>query len=157
MNDIILARTLHLLFIVIWIGGVAMATTVVLPALRRGELGADRLQAFRAIEHRFIWQARSAVIVVGLSGLYMLWRLDIWDRFETIDFWWMHAMVFVWALFTFGLFIAEPLILHRRFPRWAAKQPEVAFAWLHRAHWVLLTLGLVTILGAAAGSHGWAF
>lgn len=155
MDDVILARTLHVLAIVIWIGGVAMATTVVLPALRRGELGADRLRAFRAIEHRFIWQARGAVIVVGLTGLYMLWRLSIWDRFESISFWWMHAMVFVWLLFTVGLFIAEPFILHRHFPRWADKYPDLAFAWLHRAHWVLLTLGLITILGAVAGSQGW--
>ena len=54
-----------------------------------------------------------------------------------------------------GRFVAEPLIVRRRFSRWATTHPRVAFAWLYRAHWVLLTLGLVTILGAVAGSHGW--
>jgi hypothetical protein len=34
-------------------------------------------------------------------------------------------------------------------------QPERTFARLHRAHWVLLTLSVVTILGAVAGSQGW--
>ena len=90
MDDIILARALHVLAVVIWIGGVAMATTVVLPAVRRGDLGEDRLQAFQAIEHRFVWQARTAVIVVGLTGLYMMWRLDLWDRFQAVTFWWMR-------------------------------------------------------------------
>jgi uncharacterized membrane protein len=71
MDDIILARALHVLAVVIWIGGVAIATTVVLPAVRCGDLGEDRLQAFQAIEHRFVWQARTAVIVVGLTGHYM--------------------------------------------------------------------------------------
>ena len=155
MDDVIVARALHVLAVVIWIGGVSMVTTVMLPALRRGDLGQDRLQAFQAIERRFAWQARTAVIVVGLTGFYMTWRLDLWDRFRTATFWWMHAMVCVWLLFAFVLFVAEPLILHRHFPRWATKRPEVAFAWLHRAHWVLLGLGLVTILGAVAGSQGW--
>ena len=46
MDDLIIARALHVLAVVIWIGGVAMATTVVLPAVRRGDLGADRLRRF---------------------------------------------------------------------------------------------------------------
>lgn len=155
MDDIVLARALHVLGVVIWIGGVAMATTVVLPMVRRGDLGPDRLRVFQAVEHRFVWQARTAVIVVGLSGLYMTARLGLWDRFETLSFWWMHAMVCVWLLFAFVLFIGEPFILHRYFPRWARAKPDAAFAWLHRVHWLLLTLSVVTILGAVAGSQGW--
>ena len=157
MDDIILARALHVLAVVIWIGGVAMATTVVLPAVRCGDLGEDRLQAFQAIEHRFVWQARTAVIVVGLTGLHMTWRLDLWDRFQVVRFWWMHAMVCVWLLFAFVLFVAEPFILNRRFRRWATEQPGIAYAWLHRAHRVLLALSLVAIVGAVAGSQGWSF
>ena len=49
MDDVAVARALHVLAVVIWIGGVAMVTTVVLPAVRGGELGADRLAAFQAI------------------------------------------------------------------------------------------------------------
>jgi uncharacterized membrane protein len=134
MNDVIAARTLHILAVVIWIGGVSMATTVALPAVRRGDLGSDWLQAFQAIERRFVWQARTAVIVVGLTGFYMTWRLDLWGRFRTAGFWWMHAMICLWLLFVFALFVAEPFILHRHFRRWTTAQPEVAFAWLRRAH-----------------------
>jgi uncharacterized membrane protein len=155
MDDIVLARVLHVLGVVIWIGGVSMATTVALPAIRRGDLGIDRLRAFQAIEHRFIWQARIAVIIVGLSGFYMTDRLDLWDRFRSATFWWMHAMLLVWLLFTFVLFVGEPLILRRLLRTWAAKQPDIFFAWLHRAHWMLLGLSIVTISGAVAGSHGW--
>jgi uncharacterized membrane protein len=155
MNDIALARALHVLGVVIWIGGVAMATMVVLPAVRRGDLGPNRLQAFGAIEHRFVWIARTSVIVVGLTGLYMLARLDLWSRFQDASFWWMHAMVCVWLLFALLLFVGEPLILHRVFPRWVAARPQSAFAFLHWLHVVLLTLSLVTVFGAVAGSHGW--
>jgi uncharacterized membrane protein len=155
MDDIVIARALHVLAVVIWIGGVAMATTVALPAVRRGDLGADRLRAFQAIEHRFMWQARTAVIIVGLTGFYMTARLDLWERFQSAQFWWMHAMVCVWLLFTLVLFVIEPFILHRYFHKWATAAPDIVFAWLHRAHWVLLALSLVTIFGAVAGSQGW--
>ena len=155
MDDIIAARALHVLAVVIWIGGVSMATTVALPAVRRGDLGPDKLRAFQAIEHRFAWQARAAIIVVGLTGFYMVWRLDLWARFETLSFWWMHAMVCLWLIFAFALFIGEPIILKRYFPRLARERPDFAFALLHRVHIVLLALSVVTILGAVAGSQGW--
>lgn len=155
MDDVIIARAFHVLAVVIWIGGASMVTTTVLPAVRRAQLGEDRFRSFEAIEHRFVWQARSAIVLVGLTGFYMCWRLDLWDRFREAGFWWMHAMVGVWTLFVLALFIAEPFILHRHFRGWATARPAVAFRCLHRAHWLLLVLSLVTILGAVAGSRGW--
>ncbi len=155
MDDVVAMRALHVLAVVIWIGGVAMATTVFLPALRRGDLGKEPLAVFQAIQRRFVWQARISVIVVGLTGFYMIWRLDLWQRFRVADFWWMHAMVCVWLLFALILFVVEPFIQGRHFRRLATERPAVAFARLYRAHWVLLALSLATILGAVAGSHGW--
>ena len=84
MDEVVLARALHVLAVVIWIGGAAMATSVILPAIRRGHLGHDRLKAFHAIERRFIWQARTAVIIVGITGFYMVARLDLWGRFPRL-------------------------------------------------------------------------
>lgn len=39
------------------------------------------------VERRFVWQARTAVIVVALPGIYMIGRLNPWDRFQTVTFW----------------------------------------------------------------------
>ncbi len=154
MDELVVARALHVLAVVIWIGGVSMATTVVLPAARRGDLGPDLLQAFQAIERRFVWQARAAVVVVGLSGFYMIWQLDLWYRFQLASYWWMHAMFGVWLLFTIILFIGEPLVLRRHLHHWAAGRPRLALDWLIRVHWVLLILSVITVLGAVTGSHG---
>lgn len=113
MDDLALARALHVLAVVIWVGGVSIVTSIVVPAVRRGDFGADRLAAFQAIERRFVWQARAAIIIVGATGFYMIWAADLWDRFATAAFWWMHAMVGLWALFALGLFVVEPVILDR--------------------------------------------
>jgi hypothetical protein len=99
MDDVAIARALHVLGVVIWIGGVAMVTMMLLPAIRRGDLGPNRLQVFEAIERRFAWHARIATIIVGATGFYMTQRLGLWDRFRSGGFWWMHAMVRMAAVY----------------------------------------------------------
>ena len=152
--DLAIARALHVLAVVIWAGGLSMATSVALPAIRAGQLGADRLAAFGRFQSRFIWQARTAIAVLGLSGFYMVERLDLWGRFATRQYLWMHAMVGLWALFALILFVAEPLFLHDLFARWASHEPSRALATLQRSHWILLVLTILTILAAVAGSEG---
>jgi len=66
----------------------------------------------------------------------------------------MHAMVFVWAVFTVMLFVAEPLFLHRWLLARAARKPEETFRLIQIMHWILLAISLVTVLGATLGSHG---
>jgi len=113
------------------------------------------LAAFQAIERRFVWQARGAIIIVGATGFYMIWAADLWDPFANAAFWWMHAMVGVWTLFALGLFVVEPFVLDRRLTGWASSRPDRFFARLGHVHWVLLLLSLITLVGAVAGSHGW--
>lgn len=152
--DFAIARALHVLAVVLWIGGVGMVTTVLLPGIRRSAPPERRFGIFHALEARFAWQARLTTLLAGASGAWMVWRLDAWDRFRAWGFWWMHAMVLVWLAFTLMLFVIEPLFLERLLARQAGSHPEAAYRtleWLHRA---LLVLSLLTIAGAVAGSHG---
>lgn len=154
MDDLSVARALHVLGVVLWIGGVGFVTTVLLPAIGRMKTPEERVAFFEAIEGRFTWQARGTTLLVGLTGFYMTAAWDLWDRFRDHSFWWMHAMVFVWLVFSVMLFVAEPLFLHRWFRHQAKRNPERAFRRIQRLHWVLLTISLIAVLGAVAGSHG---
>ena len=154
VDDVTLARAIHVLAVVLWIGGVGFVTTVMLPAIRRLKRAEERLAFFDAFERRFASQARITTLLTGLTGLYMLIRFDLWKRFLATSFWWMHAMVLVWLLFTLMLFVAEPLFLHRWLLVRGKAAPESTFRlveWLHR---FLLILSIVTVFGAVAGSHG---
>ena len=155
MDQLAIARALHVLAVVLWIGGVGLVTTVLLPAVRRLKTPGERVAFFDAIERRFAWQARATTLLAGLTGFYMTTRLDLWSRFHSAAYGWMHAMIAVWLLFTIMLFVAEPLVLHRWFQKRAMSDPEGTFALIERMHRVLLAVSLITVLGAVAGSHGW--
>lgn len=154
MHDIILARALHIVAVVHWIGGVSMVTAVILPAISRFADPSRRVALFEEVEGRFAGQAKISVTLAGLSGFYMVHRLSAWERFLDPGYWWMHAMVFVWALFTIILFVAEPLFLHDLFRRRAERDPIGTVRLVQRAHWVLLTVSAVTVAAAVLGSHG---
>lgn len=154
MDDFAIARALHVVSVVLWIGGVAFVTTVLLPSVRRLKAPDERMMSFDQIERRFAHQARISTAIVGLTGFYMVYRFDLWDRFRYGAYWWMDAMVAVWLIFILMLFVAEPLILHRWLLAQSQVKPEATFKlveWLHR---VLLFISLITVLGAVAGSHG---
>ena len=157
MEDYFLARALHVAAVVLWIGGVAFVTAVLLPAVKRMREPAERVAFFERVEAGFARQARVTTLLTGLSGFYLVHRLGAWDRFSDLHYWWMHAMVLVWGVFTLMLFVLEPLWLHRRFRERAQRDPEGTLAMISRLHWLLLAASVITIAGAAAGSHGWSF
>lgn len=154
MHDLTIARALHVLAIVHWIGGVSLVTLVLLPGLMRSVPAPDRQQLFELIEGRFAFQARISTVIAGGTGFYMTYRLDAFDRFADPAFWWMHAMVAVWAIFTFVLFVAEPLFLHRWFHERATLAPETTFALVLRMHRALLAASLTTIGASVLGANG---
>ena len=153
----IIARAIHVVSVVMWIGGVYFVTTVLIPKLRNEQDHYIRLEQFEAIERRFAFQAKFITIIAGLSGFYMVHFLNGWERYLHVQFWWLHLMSFVWLVFTVVLFILEPLVLHRWFHETAEKNSDWAFALLHNFHKFILTVSLIAVFGAVVGSHGFQF
>lgn len=143
--DILLA--IHVLGVVWWVGGVAMVTATLLPMFNRLP-APERIQWIRQLEHRFANQARAAVVLVGITGFWMLALTGGFARLRFAYGWWIDLMLLVWVLFTLMLFVAEPLglpakagLIHR--PR--------AFLILHA---VLLALALLAIACGVIGARG---
>lgn len=157
LADVTVARALHVLAVLHWIGGVAFVTLVLLPALEKHIAPARRLDLFEAVEQRFGYQARLSTLLAGATGFYMTYRLDAWDRFSDASYWWMHAMLALWLVFSAVLFIAEPLFLHHWFRSWAIVEPDASYRRLRHFHLAALVISLVTTTGAVIGSHGGLF
>lgn len=158
-NDFAIARALHVFAVLLWIGGVAFVTWVLLPACRALADPQAQLDLFERLEQRFAAIARWSVLLAGASGLWLIWRLDAWSRFaDPLFWWWMHGMVAVWTIFALMLFVLEPFVLHKLFQAHARRDPLGTMARIQRVHVVLLTVSLAVVLGAVAGSHGgWRF
>ena len=50
MEKFVLARIVHVIAVVLWIGGVAMVTTVIIPAVKRLKSKEDQIRTFEEIE-----------------------------------------------------------------------------------------------------------
>lgn len=147
-----IAIAVHLLAIVWWIGGLAFVTSVFLPAIRH-DFDNDSQAVFHSIEKRFAPQARIAVILVGLSGLYLLWELHAWSWLAEIKFWWLDAMILYWILFVVLLFVLEPVGILKHAMH-ASGDKSAVWKRMQYFHVVMLIIALVIIAGASAGSHG---
>lgn len=154
MENLTLARVIHILAVILWIGGVAMVTTVIIPAVKKLKSKEEQIKTFEEIEGRFALQAKITTFITGITGFYMMYELDAWERYFDYRFWWIHAMTFIWVIFTLILFVLEPFVLHKLFKKYADKNPSRTFSIMHKAHWILLLLSLLTTAGAVAGSHG---
>jgi hypothetical protein len=152
VTGIVLARVLHVLAVVVWIGGVGMVTTILLNATRRSYPAAERFLVSHALEatlrqaSTFHHRARRGQrllhdLVAGRLGSFL-----------SAQFWWMHAMVLTWLAFTPMLFVLEPRCLERLLARRFNLAPEANYRfleWLHRC-----LFGLSLLKGAVAGSLG---
>ncbi|WP_448954954.1 hypothetical protein [Labrys neptuniae] len=156
MDDITLARALHVLAVIHWIGGLAFVTLIILPLARSRHGAEEALVLFESVERRFSRQVRISVPLVGATGLWMTYRLDLWDRFVDPDFWWMGAMLGLWFIFMVMLFAIEPL-LHVKFENSVRQDPAGTFRRMSHLHEFLLLLAVLTAVGAVAGAHGFAF
>jgi uncharacterized membrane protein len=142
--DLLLA--VHLVAIVWWIGGVALVTCVLLPSVHR-LAGEERIARIKQFEHRFASQARLAVLLVGITGFWML-ALSGWARLASAHAWWLDLMILVWTLFALMLFIAEPLRLPARI---GLMRKPTGFLLLHA---FMLTLALATVFCGVIGARG---
>ena len=154
INDFAIARALHVLALVHWIGGVALVTTIVLPRARALANAHDALAAFKAFEGPFAAQARVSILLVGLSGFYMLIKLQAWTLLLDPAFWWLALMVVVWTAFALIVFVLEPLVVNRLFHDYALRNKDRAFSLAIRLHAAALTISCVAIMAGVLGSQG---
>jgi uncharacterized membrane protein len=154
LDDFALARVMHVLALVHWIGGVAVVTTIVLQRARGMPDALSALAAFEAFERPFARQARASILLVGLSGSYMLYKLQGWIWLIDPAHWWLTLMVSVWLIFALMVFILEPLVVHRLFHEYALRDKERAFTLAIWLHVLALTVSATAVAAGVLGAHG---
>ena len=154
IDDFALARAVHVLSLVHWIGGVAVVTTIILPRVSKLPDAELAVAEFEAFERRFASQARISVLLAGASGVYMLMKLDAWDHLRYASFWWLQLMIAVWAIFALMIYVLEPLLIHQLFRSYALQHKNSALALVLRLHAFVLLVSALAIVAGVLGAHG---
>jgi uncharacterized membrane protein len=152
MIDMGIAIGLHVFGVLWWVGGLTFVTLVVLPLLRSGAMG-DVQAGFHKIESRFAPQVKMSLLLVGITGLYMLWRLNTWAWLLDPHKWWVPAMLVYWTWFFLMLFVLGPAGLLKKIMKGSGGNEAKAWKRLHTVHTVLMVLGWIIVFSALAGDH----
>jgi uncharacterized membrane protein len=139
--DIVLI--IHVLSVVLWIGGVAFATMIIFPTIQRIEDPIARIQTFLGIERRFSRFAKVYVVIAGLTGILLFFRWGGFQGFGGVYLFMVGFKFFVWLSFFVLLFGAEKRLMNLLVSQQTA--PEKAMRRLTIFHWFMLVLSGVAI------------
>ena len=63
---------IHVICVIVWIGGVAFVTTVIFPMIYRTEGSLEKALLFQGVEHRFAGIVKWLIGIVGITGFWLL-------------------------------------------------------------------------------------
>ncbi len=150
----VIALIIHVLSIVIWIGGVAFVTMIVFPMIQRTQSSLEQVMMFQGVEHRFSKIAKWMILISGLTGIYMLHEkgFPFLTTSSSIHVW---LMILVWAFYASLIFFLEKRIFKKLFTKPSGEQlkTEQIFFRLQVFHWIVLTLSFSAIVAGVWGGH----
>ncbi len=142
-----MALTVHILSIVIWIGGVAFVTMITFPMIQRIDKSLEQVMMFQGVERRFSKIAKVMVILAGLSGVYLIYVNGL-----SFGVW---IMISVWTFYASLLFGLEKLIFKKIFsaPEGGQLDTKKVFNLLQGFHWIVLTLSFLAVAAGIYAGH----
>ncbi len=144
---------IHVLGVVLWIGGVAFVTIIVFPMIMRMEGSLEKVLFFQGVEHRFAKIAKVTVSVVGLTGIWLLYLTGEWRLLFSLSGIGPTIMLIVWTLYVLILFF-EGKLFKVIFKGEAQQDTEKVFARLTAFHWVILAASFLAVAVGVWAAHG---
>ena len=135
---------LHVLSVVIWIGGVAFVTAIVFPVLGRMEDSIAKVSFFIGFEKRFQLLAKILVIIVGATGILLFLQRGAFASLTGDETALLGYKFFIWLFYLVLLFGAEKRLMATLIsPKTTL---EKAFKRISVFHWVALILSLIAVV-----------
>lgn len=155
-----LMHVIHLLAVILWIGGLGFITILVLPLIIKMPDPLQKVLFFQRIEHRFAPMARIYNAITGITGFIMMFMAGAQDLLFTRQGFPLLFMTGVWVFWAIMLFGLEPIIIRRMLDNMikggGKMEIETVFSRMNRLHVALLALSLTAVAAGAAFAH-WLF
>ncbi len=148
-----LFKLIHLIAVLIWVGGMFFAYMVLRPAAVEVLQPPERLRLWDEVFRRFfnwVWSAVGAILVTGLYMIYQYGGMSHAPRFVHVMLLLGLVMVGIYSYVFFSCYVQ--LNLHVAKERW--KEAGEILAKIRKLVALNLLLGLVTVSVAAIGVAG---
>ena len=146
-----LFKLIHLLAVLLWVGGMFFAYTVLRPAAVEVLEPPQRLSLWDAVFHRFfkyVWGAVAALLVSGFYMIYLLGGMLHVPRYVHIKLALGLAMTVIYSYVFFACYV--PFSLHVANQRW--KEAGEMLGQIRKLVALNLLLGLLTVCVVLIGT-----
>jgi uncharacterized membrane protein len=143
---------IHVICIIVWIGGVTFVTTVVFPMMYRTEGSLEKALLFQGVEHRFAAMVKWILGIVAVTGFWLLsakYGFALLARPRGLG---IILMIFAWTLYTTVL-LSERKIFSRIFADPEKIDMNKALRMINVMHWFLLTISYSAVAGGVWFGH----
>ncbi|MBI5561932.1 MAG: hypothetical protein HY894_03630 [Deltaproteobacteria bacterium] len=154
----VLMHVIHLLTVILWIGGLAFVTIIILPMAISTKDSLQKVLTFQRVEHRFASLARIFNVITGASGFVMLYQTG-WHRLLfTRGAVPLTFMTMVWVFWFVMLWGLEPLVIKKMLEKMIKGEEKMdidaVFIKLNRMHWFMVAISLAAAAAGALTAHG---
>ena len=154
----LLMHIVHILTVILWIGGLAFVTGIVLPMVIKTPDALQKVLTFQRIEHRFAPLAKAYNIVVGITVFIMVWQTGWYELYFTKDGWALTFMTAVWLFWFIMLVGLEPIVIRKMLDRMAREGATMdidgIFKKVKTLHWFMVAISLAAAAAGAIAAHG---
>ncbi|MBI1910451.1 MAG: hypothetical protein HYS21_00450 [Deltaproteobacteria bacterium] len=149
---------IHLLTVILWIGGLAFVTGIVLPMAIKTPDPLQKVLTFQRVEHRFAPIAKWYNIITGISGFFMVYLMGWHKLYFTkagIALTFMTGIWLFWFIMLVGL---EPIVIRKMLEKMAREGDKMdidgIFRKVKKLHWFMVAISLAAAAAGALVAHG---
>lgn len=154
----LLMHIIHLLTVILWIGGLAFVTIIILPMAIKNPDALGKVLMFQRVEHRFAPLARIFVLITGISGFAMVLQMGWQNLYFTRAGVPLTVMTAIWVFWLVMLWGLEPLVIKKILENMAKSgakmEIETIFARMNKLHWMMVLISMVAAAAGALVAHG---
>ncbi|KJR41060.1 hypothetical protein MCHI_003070 [Candidatus Magnetoovum chiemensis] len=148
-----LLTAIHVISVLIWIGGVVFVTIIVFPMIQRMEESMEKVMFFQGVEHRFGKIAKLCVAIAGITGFALLHLMKMEAVLFTKQGIAVALMLFLWTLYLLIL-IFEGRLFKILFQGKAQHNTSEIFKTLAIFHWFIMGISLFAVFLGVYKGHG---
>ena len=148
----------HLLAVILWIGGLAFVTAIVLPMAIKTPDALQKVLTFQRVEHRFAPLAKWFNIITGISGFVMVWLMGWHELYFTKAGLALTFMTAVWVFWFVMLVGLEPIVIRKMLEKMVREGDKMDIDGIFRKvktlHWLMVAISLAAVAAGAFFAHG---